>query len=114
MAVKAIDIAALVPTDAALPVREGGGGRPASPETMLASEWLEQSHREGDGVNGAGKAITVRQGDAEYILTVLRRAATRLNVGIDTQTVPVKGGKTEVRYATRPKRERKSSQDAAE
>lgn len=94
--------------------REIGPGRAMSEETLTAISWLQASHEGGDGTHGKTLAITVPAGASDYTLNVLTRAGQYVEteqfgvgIGVDKQPVNIKGGKVEIRFATRPKRARK-------
>lgn len=103
----------LTPTDSEPIQREGGPGRNISPETEAAASWLQDSLDKGtDDGQGLVRAVTVPAGSAEDVLKALTRAASHMGVGVDRQAVNVKGGKVEIRFRARPRRERKASDDA--
>lgn len=85
-------------------------GRGVSPETEAASQWLLESweYRDADDI-GKTMAITVAQGDYDEAIKILNRAATRTGLGKDTSFTPLKGGKLEIQFRARAKRERKSA-----
>lgn len=82
-------------------------GASLKPETLMVMDWLRLSHEKGDGTYGAPRKVVIPAGNTEYVVNLLHRAAANLNSGIDKEVTNLAGGQVEVKFRTRPKRERK-------
>ena len=79
-------------------------GRGESQETLIARSWLETSAAKRDR-NGLGtpQEITVPTDVWEHVRLVMKRAAVKLDLSVDVQTIDNEDETTTMIYQTRPR-----------
>jgi hypothetical protein len=113
----AFDFAAVTPKVAAAPQRAGGRERVANPTIPWVKESWDKRKQVGSTSGrvtelGEGRTVTIPTANAQQLKNLLNYAARDLEVGVSIDMKNLPGGKTQVTFAAKSRKQKKAKSEA--